>query len=113
MKDIVKYTAFYLNSAAKLKGCADRLQIWNLFCGLYEEPANSEQDHIHALAMEGRERLKEVIRLTLSGCAKKLAGSDKRGDKLLRSAENKERRELMLMAECRKLMVSPQEGRAA
>lgn len=102
--DNVKYTLTCCNTLSALNVYIQRLKIWNLFTGLHEDPQNSAQDHIHALAQEGRSLLKKAIFLSLKGTVCFLSGDDNSGTKLHQKAARLEKRELILLAECRSLI---------
>lgn len=101
MNSIANKTRIAGDTSHRLGELTKSLKGWNLLVGLYEDTRSSQDDLIHAYAVEARELVLLSLRLTFELGTAGLQGNKSRFDHLLKRLEELDERERKLAVLCR------------
>lgn len=100
MKEYPNLLQIIEDSQHRLGELTKSLKGWNLIGGLFSEARTSEEDIAHALAVEGRELVKNSLRLTFALGEAAMRGDAKRVERLVHVLDQLDSRESRLAGLC-------------
>lgn len=88
------------DTIARLGELVESWRGWNVLCAVNEQPRNEQEDIAHALAVEGRELVKNSLRLTFALGEAAMRGDAKRVERLVHVLDQLDSRESRLAGLC-------------